>query len=253
MDSLDATGDEVLASDGMPVYGLPVFGAPHPSDSGCTVSRIAPEQIPDGLGLWKVEVEWSSGDNDPENQKKPDQRAVEISSSFVQVPKVFFKDLDDKPFHDTADTPFDPPPQIACYAQKITYSRYETTADFEADRQFVGATNDAEFEGAEQYHAMVENISRRRVFMEDDYYWQTTYEILYNPHTAFHPLEILSCGPRYKDNAGKILTVKDAIGVIHGGKALLDANGKLLAAGADPHYIEFAVHKTADFSELNIH
>ena len=64
-----------------------------------------------------------------------------------------------------------------------------------------------------------------------------------------HQIELLSQGWRYKDG-NDLVFAKDANGQLVTNPVKLDANGALLGAAEDPHYMSYEIDSTASFTPL---
>ena len=92
-----------------------------------------------------------------------------------------FHDLQNKLLADKAGTPFDPSLDIPIIADEITIFRYEPSCDRTAQQAYMNAVNTDAWLGAEQYTALMADISVQEEFIQGVYWYATTYQILVKP------------------------------------------------------------------------
>jgi hypothetical protein len=245
---------------------LPRYGAPHPEDFNATCSKVTPKQHKKNPYLWDVDCEWTTlhgQGNEADKQKPPDQRRPHWSYHFSPAHRYFPRDLDGKLFADSAGTPFDPPPDMPIWIDEVTIQRYEpVVADIRSqDRGYMNGTNTDDWQGAQPNEALIADIARDEVFEQNAWWFNTTYKVLVSPRVqvqggyvgGWDPFQQLDAGARIlNDDNPPVPTPIVESGYVDGRPHTLDGKGKLLAAGADPVYLQFRLVNKVAFAGLRL-
>jgi hypothetical protein len=270
----DESRDEILECG-----AVPVVGGPHPSDHGCTCTRVVATQEEQHPYLWRVVADWSSvqprGRLVSDDQQIPSDRRQKWRYRFIAFPQSLRCDLDGKIFGDSAGTPFDPPPEMAIYACEFTIERYEAPGGWSSDYQYIHAANSDAWNGAAAGTALIDSIDCVEI-RENNAWWHVkTYTIVCCPKIqigkcangdaayigGFDYEYHLDAGPKElvadADGTKKLRVIADG-NYADGRHQLLDGHGKRIPRNSDGSlssaavYLKFRTKKTVAFSGLDL-
>jgi hypothetical protein len=238
---------------------LPVRGRAHPDDPGAICKELAPKQDAEAPTVWEVAVVWDSKQDEQEHRDiPPAERPIRWRWDKVTYEEYQFKDLDGKPFRNTADTPLDPPPSLVRTHMKLILERNELSYNYTLALKFADAVNDGPFLGLKKGKVKstcpVANEERE----EGESYWKVQYEFEIRgsdptDNDLWITSKIPNMGRRARPAAGEpAIAVKDANNTIDGIAVLLRENGTELPEDEPIHYLEFRRYHWQNFSELNL-
>lgn len=164
------------------------------------------------------------------------------------------RDLDGKPFINTANEPLEDVPKFEETRPLLTITRNEETFNAAYANQFKDTVNQDTFLGYPPNTVKCKDIVGERDYHADwGYFWEIKYEFEIRDDTATDgdgwTTVLTNIG--FRELVGSTPTE-----VIIGGKpvsepVLLNEAGRYVP-GADPHYLEFRVYESVDFGQLNI-
>lgn len=231
------------------------------SDSTCRVVRITAERHRGEEPLiWDVPVEYS---NDPTGVDNPLNEPAEFSLSFAQFQRAADRDLDNKPFVNSAKQPFDPPIEIDDSRPVLLIIKNRAIATFDLSQclTYQDAINTDTVYGFGPYVWKMAQISPRTITVESGFqYYQVTYE-LHGRRELWYPLKVLNQGYyQLVDSEGtkkrELLLDKDSKQLTSPG--LLKADGSAIGYNPDgsldasPSFEEFNVYKRLPFAPLQL-
>lgn len=181
-------------------------------------------------------------------QNNPLNYPPEATWNFRNFERIVEKDQNDKAIENTAGDPFvDPPVTIDDPRPVLTIVRNEESFDPNLAYQFRSAVNSDPFCGADPQQCKVLQISGKRQWNQDiGYYFEVVYEFEFNG-LGFHARP-LNQGYREKDSGGDL---QHALykGVPVTTPVLLGNDGKRLATGSDPIYLDFTVYPEVSYAD----
>lgn len=237
----------VLASTATPVPGITF----HPQDTQALCIGKKVDEVNASLEghLWKVTTRFST--QWPVNtEEDPLARDVEISLSYQQEQVPMLVDLDDEKIVNSADDPFENPPERTVSILKFTLTKnYEwESLDLEWLDGLKNTVNDATWWTVEANHAKMDSISFSVKREQATKFAEVKFDILIDYEKPFHPTRILDAG--YRDVSGRIFRADDGSELRQ--PKLLASDGFALPEDADPEYREFRFFVSADWSDVPV-
>jgi hypothetical protein len=257
----------------LPVYlasGIPVIGDAYVDqaayfDTGVVCKKVEARQTDDPF-TWNVVATFDAEVHDPEKQSSPSKpspldRLPEISWSFDHFQAVAKIDIVTKnPVRNSAEDPFDPPPEIDDSWPKLTIQRNELIFDPQVAFAYRNAVNSDPWMGGAPKTWKVFGISASSKYENGLQFWSVSYEFHYKSlilvtggvNTEYGwSLVLLDIGGQEIDVAtNSIKTITDPHGVPI--QRPLDGAGHKAAFGAAPYYITFTVYPSLSFAALNL-
>jgi len=229
------------------------------TDMQALVRSKTPRQL--SKYLWELTISYSSEGTDPgQQQENPLQRPPQVAWGFAQHEVQAFKDLDGKPFMNSAGEPY--PAEVAKRDQSrlvLTVTRNESYFDVDLAEEFQDAINDKPFFGRAKGTAKCANIRGDGPHYENVVYWQVTYEIHFDSRGWLN--EQLDAGHYYWEDGdvghpAKKRFPQDGLGVTSTEPIPLDGHGNKLSEAdikaAQFKYRTFRHYEWRDFGKLNL-
>lgn len=242
--------DACEVRESCPVAIGQTYAAGSRSDFGSFVQSITAEcSDSDGKG-WTITAEYGPYDANqwPQN---PTERTPKVSWSFAQFEAIADQDVDGNPILNTAFDYFDPPVTKDDSRPILTIVRNEATFDENLAEDYKDTVNADAFWGKDAKTVKVSNISAEWAFDSDiGFYFIVTYEFHVNKDGW--KKKPLNQGMRQLSSDGSKQQQILVNGAPISSPALLDEDGVVLAAGADPVYLEFEVYPAVDFGIFNM-
>lgn len=215
-----------------------------------------PDGADDGKS-WLVTVGY--GPFDPQQfPENPLLKPLEIEGGFNPYEEVVDEDQTGKAVVNSASDPFDPPITEEDPRQVLTIVRNEPSFDWATAYQYRNAVSSDEFWGAAPGQAKVVRISAKRAWDQylaansitpGGFFWIVTYEFEFNIK-GWHRF-VLDQGMRKLSGGNQSLIVLlDGTSVTS--PVLLDGNGGVLAASAEPVFLEFITKPELPFAIFNL-
>ena len=249
-DALSIAFFEALNAPGLPPRGEP-FQKPGASDLTVRAGRRRIVRTENRL-FFIVEVEYRPIDrSDQEEIVDPLDREPDISWGFSERTKVFAKDINDKPIVNSAESSFDPPPEVPIAIPTVTIVRNEATFSPGAAHEFINAVNEfpvliAGFNAPARVAKLLDFSGVRR-FENDILYFEVTYLLEFQEGT--HDVEVLDQG--IYDLAGQRISRTDGT---FADKPVPLVDGFPIPPNTDdvPVFITFELFKKQNFVTLNL-
>lgn len=224
---------------------VPAYYAAHPADSNFFVMRKSVR--PKGPTLWQVTVGYDYVEN---------PLLLPYSVQFIPQgsQEAIDKAADDAELCNSSKEPFDPPIQEEFYDFSIVLRRNEAAFNIAAVNPYLNAVNaDAfGFYGRNsQLYAFAAGLVRCKSIQADErrhgptWFWEVTYEFVVRNDGWLR--RILDQGFRTLDGTGYV-NIADADGNPLTQPAKLNGSGAVLAATAEPVYLQFQTKKTLAFA-----
>ena len=256
-------------------FSVPVaLGNLHPNDALAECKNISARLMSDNdhrsvfLVTCKYET-GSGGTDEPEEQEDPvqDHPVISWGSRTVRLPVTQTSDDPPKAITNSADEPFDPPPEEDFHVLTYSYTVNVLAFDPNDANLFRGAINDSAFTLAglqlEKYQARCQSISASNGERNGIRFWRVTFEIevaddwrLLLQDMGFRKKDPVEFGdPRYTGNGDFVYApILDTRGLPVTTPIPLDGDGNPLPEGADPVFLDF--HTVAkplrDFKKLGL-
>ncbi len=246
------------------VSGLPAIGDAYPTYSAlkCTlVTADESEQLDNGKWLWKVTAHYSTVSFNGASPviRLPHERDPILSWSSRLVEIAAIKDLDGKPFVNTAGDPFVSAPTMV-EPRVILTARFNTaTFDGSYALTWLNKINNTSWKGGDKGTVLIEDVSANQKF-EESTYWEVSMSFHFNPR-GWDPLKIISMGPRYLEQNNSVWKQKfftDSNGVASTEPGFLYSDGTKIDPRAmalfsvPPHEQQFRIFSYAEFSQLGL-
>lgn len=262
---------------------IPRLGDAYPGDSAAVVVSVHPSNLTDSPFHWLVTVEYDTQPPVPEAQQpstsppppppqaeQGEQQGVDRKEnplgrppvwkfSFQQttepVQRSYFGALE--PLRNSADLPFDPPATIEVSRPVVTCTWNVALVNLDRLDDLQDAVNDRPFWGKAARTWRCIGIDAQSNFENDCWFWTVTVTLAYRRETW--DLKLLDAGYSEKvfvdpNNAGSPVWVwqkmKDPWGNEPTEPVPLDGNGRKLAIGSQPVFLEFRVYPERDFNTL---
>lgn len=233
-----------------------------PTDSAARVRDVTPRQLqPD---LWEVQVEYSTkGIQNPDKlggSGSPSDYSSEVPTA--RPPKRKWgtrtyrigldRAIDGSAIVNSADCPFDPPPEIDVSQLTLTITRNEPSFDHGLAMALMNKVNSASFYGALPKCALMHQITADEEYENGFFFWSVTYEIHFDVNDW--RLKVLDAGYYIRSifTANKKVTIKDVDGQPLTAPTLLNGDGLQLLDDEDPVYRIFEIYPTFDFGLLGL-
>jgi len=251
--------------------GIPTYGSHYQVggeyDLGAILKSRASKCIgatPDGRHIWEVTCVFSTASGDPNKQENRDPTSwpVELNVDGEEYTDHPEHDLDKVSFETTAKERLE---ASAAATQKsyavVSLTKYQTNDPLPLIMAYQNTVNQDLFYGAEPGTLKCAKIRAAYEYKNGIYCWKTSYVFHYR--TPFVNIDgntypeytwrkaIVNAGMHYLDANDKPTPVA-LKGMNSGRPQKLDANGHLLAAGAQPTYRFFRVFEWANFFLLGI-
>jgi len=251
--------------------GLPVIYSVHPDSDALLVKSRTAKQPPEDHSVWVVTVHYENQDNDgpvssPEDEKPGvyfgfGQRYQTVAErAYDQGDK---RGAPSKPIVNSARQPFDPPVMADESPRSITIVRNESMGEFDPNNVlgFKDTLNKGQVTVAgvkiEEKTGRMTDLRAQKLFRPDGGpYYQVVYEIQIKPEGWAR--KVLDQGfneNTYEEGSGSdggIEPINDVNGNPVTEPQLLDGNGRELAQGADPVFLEFDLLWAEDWGNLHL-
>jgi hypothetical protein len=199
---------------------------------------------------WEASAEYGPFDSNvvPAN---PIERPIDISWGFDQFQRVAERDVDDVAVLNSAGDPYDPPAMIDDSRSVLTITRNESTYNDELAADFKDTVNLDVFWGKAPGTVKVMMISAQ-IKRDSDigWYWVVTYQFHINKSGWIQP--ILDIGMRQLKVGGTAYEPINVNGVPISAPAKLDGEGRALAPGEEPVFLDFTLYEEREFASLNL-
>lgn len=214
------------------------------SDDTCVCVSVDPNQDGEDPRKWTVTCEYT--DETKENPVDEPARKT-WGSTARRVP--LERDLDGDPIVNSANEPFDPPPEDEEYDLTLTITRNEATFDPLTIRAYQNKVNDAEFFDFPAGEVKCNEIVASDQERDDEAFVQVTYK--FQIREGGWQLELLDQGFRQLDGAA-VVNILDERGQFLTKPTLLDGNGHATEPGDPAFYLTYTVKGSVDFSPLGL-
>lgn len=199
---------------------------------------------------WEVTANY--GPYDPnQNPQDPTQAIPKVNWDPAQFQRLAEKDRNGKDITTSAGVPFNPAVQKDDTRPVLQIVRNEQTYDESLAGQYRDKVNDKDFWGYGPNQVKCAHISGSREWNQDiGYYWVVTYQFHMNKDGWTSHL--LDAGTMQLDTPGtSLIPCKTKQGLPVPEAVPLDGNGRQLAVGGTPVYLDYDIYEEADFSALN--
>ncbi len=254
--SVDDDGQVVVQANGLPRYG-----SAYPEDAAALVSLISPQQSSEHDMAWYVEVTWTHTAPGSAGSTPGNVMAMPPTWDWTEVPYQLFleKDLDGKPYENTAGDPFDPPPLRLQYNLVLTVKMNRLSYNANEADQYLDAINSdvitVDGKTFPKFAGKIGSYSADMDFVGEVSYRKVVIVIEFNRKLWF-PHKVLNKGPRHlvlgEEDSGPQLP-RDSHGVTYYGEVFLDPQGyKLPEKDPGRWWIKFNEYRKLPFAPLNL-
>jgi len=178
----DSDNDGVMVvgnATGIPHKGDTYYTATD-SDPGALCQDVSPTQDPENQKVWEVVATFSSHSGDPaKDDPNPMVHPPDIHWSSWSETRALHKDLDGKPFTNSAGQPIDPPFERRWKYPALTVVRNEATFPVGLVQTYWDVTNSDVFNGWAPDTVKVEDIRASSEYREAQGFFRVTYEFLF--------------------------------------------------------------------------
>lgn len=228
------------------------------------VTEVQARRVPNSLTHWEITVTYSNaaeGEGDGGGDQNPLLAPPEISYTSEQVQFTSYKDLDGKPFCNSAGEKFANPPQFSVNNRILTYSRNQAARP--SLDAWIGACNSDPFQGYAAGTCVCRDIPISKAYWKGLGYWKVTFVIAMTAYNQEKHWE-LDAGSYYWSDTGSLseeltkVYPRDKKGTASTAPVLLNGEGGALKEDGGPpnmeeaKYIEFRMRPKKAFSVFNI-
>ena len=245
---------------------------PHPSDAGALAVSLDCQPAGDVVGQYEVSITYTSAPFDKGNQgtdptasdqsTPPPDRPWTIKLGSVHSTRLLGpKDLANVPVVNSANQPFDPPPEIPCSNLQVSITAYKPLAwgagvkilDYQdainnaALSMTINPSNVAIFP-ARTLRCTEYSVSNHSE--NGQYYWQVDIVLEYRVR-AWNPVQVLDAGTVYKKSSLiPPQPILDETGQPVNSPVCLNGTGGVLTAGGTPVYLDFKGYEEKNFATI---
>jgi len=250
------------------VAGLPAANDAHPGNANARVSDVSAteaEKLEDGSWVWDVTVSYTSHYYETSTIVKNEIEDDPIdwapvwsgwrAEQYTVSPN---KDLDNKPFVNSAGDRFSNAPTITVWGASNTVTKNYTSFSGAYALSLIGKCNADSFLGATNGQLLITDIVPTEKSNGTTTYVEVAVTIKYNP-LKWDEVEILDIGPRCVDLVtGQLKFLEDANGNVSTEPTLLNGYGfsifdtDVYETVPDPNYIKFRVCDSISFNALGL-
>ena len=263
----------VILAPGLPRMWTPFVTPWGDRDLGSWVKEITAERTGSPL-IWNVTVNYSSILSRPDINfvENPLLRPAEVSYATQRIAVPMTHDRSGNPVLNSADDPFDPPPERDIKVRVITIVRNQLLYRDELYNGYIDTVNKTPWNVYKAGEVLCEDISAVRAFENGLLFWRVTFRFLARrqvipknskvPKNEFDNVGKLDKSYAwvrwfldrgfYVKRAGRRELARDVYGQISSTPVLLDGNGAKLALGADPAFRGYHPYPEAEHNDLGL-
>lgn len=247
----------VRTAAGVPVI-TDVYDTGLESDPGAQVVKVSARQSGEDPRKWLVTVEYDSNTFGVGVDQNPLNRPATLSWSTATKSEAMIFDFNDKPVLNSANDPFDPPPERERAYGVLTIAKNVLTFDPNTIPDYAKTVNQSAFQGFPAGECLMDDISSQMSEENAVTFEAVVYKIAVR--RGGWNLRVLDAGFQQYVGTGlpgvllpKTLIRDSQTQEPYSTPQLLDLTGHVLnPATQDPQYIEFEPYESKDWTPLGI-